>query len=29
MAWGLSKSIEYAPEVNGYIYGSKIHFKSK
>ena len=25
MAWGLSKSIEYAPEVNGYIYGTKIH----
>ncbi len=29
MAWGLSKSIEYAPEVNGYIYGTKIHIKSK
>jgi peptide/nickel transport system substrate-binding protein len=28
MAWGLSKSIEYAPEVNGYIYGTKIHLIS-
>ena len=25
LAWGLSKSIDYAPEVNGYIYGAKIH----
>jgi peptide/nickel transport system substrate-binding protein len=24
LAWGLSKSIDYAPEVNGYIYGAKI-----
>jgi peptide/nickel transport system substrate-binding protein len=29
MAWGLSKAIEYAPEANGYIYGAKIHVKSK
>lgn len=29
MAWGLSKSIEYTPEVTGYIYGTKIHMKSK
>jgi peptide/nickel transport system substrate-binding protein len=29
MAWGLSKSIEYAPDVTGYIYGTKIHVKSK
>ena len=28
MAWGLSKSIEYAPEVNGDIYGTKIHLIS-
>jgi peptide/nickel transport system substrate-binding protein len=29
MAWGLSKSVDYTPEANGYIYGSKIHLKSK
>jgi len=28
MAWGLSKSIEFAPEASGYIYGAKIHVKS-
>jgi len=28
MAWGLSKSIEFAPEASGYIYGDKIHVKS-
>jgi peptide/nickel transport system substrate-binding protein len=29
MAWGLSKSIEYVPDVTGYIYGTQIHVKSK
>jgi peptide/nickel transport system substrate-binding protein len=29
MAWGLARSIAYAPEANGYIYGSRIHVKSK
>ena len=29
MAWGLSKSIEYKPEANGYIYGAKIRVVGK